>query len=415
MQGDFDPYEHWLGIPPAEQPPDYYRLLGIRPGESDLTLIRRAYQLRTDHVQLCDDGTYPDAAMRLRKHLAEARQVLFDPRRKQQYDATLPPPAETVPGRGGPVVEPDPPATAYPLRVQSGPELFSGSGHSFAGPIPSASPPAVKGTSSAAKAWLSWLISVVLALLVAVPILIFVIGRIPSGAPRPAANGAAHPVAGRDDRPAPSPPTSPVDSSGRHNSRFPAQSPPPRGPQTMADLMANADDDPADQDSVTGLLDAARRALAGRDFATADDHVQAAGQLARSPTEQASVRRFAGVCRSVEAFWKAVHAEASRLRGGEDLPVGDTRMMIVEAGARGSAHSHAGPEPPLRRRRSSLPGGRVAGRASVAPRQPRHASGHRGIPGGRPSGRSHASTRAPQAGRSRRPGRDRRVGLVCGG
>jgi hypothetical protein len=173
----FDPYEHWLGIPPPEQPPNYYRLLGIGPGESDLALIGRAYQLRMDHVQLCDDGTYPEAAMRLREHLTGARHVLLDPELKGRYDTTL--------------------------KLQSAPEPALGSGPPFAGPIPSALPPAIRGTSSAAKAWLSWLISVALAFLVAVPILMFLIGRIPSGAPRPPAeNGDAATPAGQDDRPA---------------------------------------------------------------------------------------------------------------------------------------------------------------------------------------------------------------------
>jgi hypothetical protein len=27
----FDPYHVWLGIPPHEQPPNHYRLLGIAP------------------------------------------------------------------------------------------------------------------------------------------------------------------------------------------------------------------------------------------------------------------------------------------------------------------------------------------------------------------------------------------------
>jgi hypothetical protein len=29
MAADFDPYHKWLGIPPPQQPPHHYRLLGI--------------------------------------------------------------------------------------------------------------------------------------------------------------------------------------------------------------------------------------------------------------------------------------------------------------------------------------------------------------------------------------------------
>ena len=30
LQEKFDPYHIWLGIPPEEQPPNHYRLLGCR-------------------------------------------------------------------------------------------------------------------------------------------------------------------------------------------------------------------------------------------------------------------------------------------------------------------------------------------------------------------------------------------------
>ena len=35
MSDAFDPYHKWLGIPPAEQPPNLYRLLGIKVCEDD--------------------------------------------------------------------------------------------------------------------------------------------------------------------------------------------------------------------------------------------------------------------------------------------------------------------------------------------------------------------------------------------
>ena len=35
MSEAFDPYYRWLGIPPGEQPPDHYRLLGIERFEAD--------------------------------------------------------------------------------------------------------------------------------------------------------------------------------------------------------------------------------------------------------------------------------------------------------------------------------------------------------------------------------------------
>ena len=42
MAESFDPYHVWLGIPPDEQPPNRYRLLGIRAFEANQDVIDNA-------------------------------------------------------------------------------------------------------------------------------------------------------------------------------------------------------------------------------------------------------------------------------------------------------------------------------------------------------------------------------------
>ena len=42
MGNSFDPYYRWLGIPPDEQPPDQYRLLGVKRFEEDPDVIEAA-------------------------------------------------------------------------------------------------------------------------------------------------------------------------------------------------------------------------------------------------------------------------------------------------------------------------------------------------------------------------------------
>ena len=42
MPEKFDPYHKWLGIPPKDQPPNHYRLLGIELFESDADVIATA-------------------------------------------------------------------------------------------------------------------------------------------------------------------------------------------------------------------------------------------------------------------------------------------------------------------------------------------------------------------------------------
>jgi hypothetical protein len=42
MSEQFDPYYTWLGIPPPQQPPNHYRLLGVELFESNPDVIERA-------------------------------------------------------------------------------------------------------------------------------------------------------------------------------------------------------------------------------------------------------------------------------------------------------------------------------------------------------------------------------------
>ncbi len=42
----FDPYYQWLGIPPAEQPPNHYRLLGVSLFEPNPDVLANAAEQR---------------------------------------------------------------------------------------------------------------------------------------------------------------------------------------------------------------------------------------------------------------------------------------------------------------------------------------------------------------------------------
>ena len=87
--GEFDPYQHWLEIPRAEQPPNHYRLLGIRLFENDLRAIERAAQQRAMLLRSIELETHVDAAQRLLNEVATAGACLLTPERKQRYDLAL--------------------------------------------------------------------------------------------------------------------------------------------------------------------------------------------------------------------------------------------------------------------------------------------------------------------------------------
>lgn len=89
MDETFDAYRKWLGIPPEEQPPHHYRLLGIRVFEEDPDVIINAADRQMAHVRTFQGGANSDASQRLLNELAAARLTLLDPVKRAPYDVAL--------------------------------------------------------------------------------------------------------------------------------------------------------------------------------------------------------------------------------------------------------------------------------------------------------------------------------------
>jgi|GEM_PF-3931077 len=85
----FDPYQQWLGIPPHEQPPHQYRLLGVPLFEPDLQAIALAADRLLGYLGTVSDPAYAPIASRLYEEIVTARTALTDPYRKAQYDGWL--------------------------------------------------------------------------------------------------------------------------------------------------------------------------------------------------------------------------------------------------------------------------------------------------------------------------------------
>ena len=69
----FDPYRKWLGIPPKDQPPNHYRLLGLETFESDLDLIEGGVERQMSFVRQYQSGEHAAEASKLLNELAIAR------------------------------------------------------------------------------------------------------------------------------------------------------------------------------------------------------------------------------------------------------------------------------------------------------------------------------------------------------
>lgn len=105
MEG-VDPYYIWLGIAPEEQPPNHYRLLGLRAFEDNAEVIREAALRQMAHVRTYQLGPHQETSQQVLNELAAARSCLLDPQRKLAYDLAL---RTTLASRTPPEPPPSPP------------------------------------------------------------------------------------------------------------------------------------------------------------------------------------------------------------------------------------------------------------------------------------------------------------------
>jgi hypothetical protein len=86
---EFDPYLQWLGIPREQQPPDHYRLLGLRRFETDLVAIESAADQRMAKIRVYQTGPRASVTQKLLNELAAAKLCLLNPYSKAEYDGAL--------------------------------------------------------------------------------------------------------------------------------------------------------------------------------------------------------------------------------------------------------------------------------------------------------------------------------------
>ena len=88
MREDFDPYYLWLGIPPADQPPDHYRLLGVTQFESDADVIRNAAEQRMSYLRTVT-GPRAKRAQQLVNEIVAAQRILAEDASRENGNALI--------------------------------------------------------------------------------------------------------------------------------------------------------------------------------------------------------------------------------------------------------------------------------------------------------------------------------------
>lgn len=112
MSGSFDPYYDWLGIPPADQPPHHYRLLGLQVFESNPRVIENAADRLMTQLRGFGAGPNGKHSQKLLNEVAAARACLLDDAKRAAYDKPLRRKlADAAP-------QPQPPVSVQPVYVQ---------------------------------------------------------------------------------------------------------------------------------------------------------------------------------------------------------------------------------------------------------------------------------------------------------
>jgi hypothetical protein len=89
MSNGFDAYHKWLSIPPHDQPPNHYRLLGLGLFESDPDVVAAAADRQMAHVQTYKTGPHSELSQKLLNEISAAKLCLLRPGKKAAYDEQL--------------------------------------------------------------------------------------------------------------------------------------------------------------------------------------------------------------------------------------------------------------------------------------------------------------------------------------
>jgi hypothetical protein len=117
----FDPYHQWLGIPPHEQPPDHYQLLGIPLFESSASVIANAADQRMSFLKSVQIGEHIQFSQDLLNRVAQAKLCLLNADKKSAYDQALRKQRAEAAKKSRPVIAPRVTSSPPPSLVDTSP------------------------------------------------------------------------------------------------------------------------------------------------------------------------------------------------------------------------------------------------------------------------------------------------------
>lgn len=294
----FDAYHKWLGIPPSEQPPNYYRLLAIDLFESDADVISNAADQRMAHLRTFQSGSRSALSQKLLNEIAAARVCLLNSAKKAEYDRRL---KEQLAAKVQ-AAEPAQPQTASApadIETRHPPRGFSSV--------------AAKYRARRKRNLIATLATVLMTGVVCAAV-VFLLARSDLLVDAP----VVAPPASKQDRKV----DPPLDSAE-----------PPDRPAAKPDLLANPPAALSEQarQRLHARLDAVRKAMAARSLTRAEELLEPARRAAESSDLREEVDRVAEILRLLGEFWAAAETGAARLKSGDTLTIDGVDAAVVEA------------------------------------------------------------------------------------
>lgn len=238
----FDPYFKWLGIPPEDQPPNHYRLLGLPPLVDDPDVIEHAADQRLAHLRNLGAGKHAALSQPMLNEITAAKLTLLDPGKKAAYDGQLraalaakrqqptgEAPDEAAAGQPELRTRMVPRAEPLPARRPADPRTPTGEPRSRQAPIPIAtSEPALSTRVRRSKSNADWQRPAALAAVALLAIAVVVAWGLTRNGSPPLPSGERAAAKPREERP-PQPESSPPLDSSESASDVPKSStnPPP--------------------------------------------------------------------------------------------------------------------------------------------------------------------------------------------
>ncbi len=137
----FDPLHKWLGIPPEDQPPHHYRLLGLATFEDDLEVIDAAADKQLSFLHQLANGEHAADAEDLSNQVSAARLCLMSLEKKRLYDQRLRLRTEAA---ASAAIHPQPPTLPQIVSPTQTSNVSTATSNPVAVPVAHASPPIVR-------------------------------------------------------------------------------------------------------------------------------------------------------------------------------------------------------------------------------------------------------------------------------